>query len=265
MSRPPARRRRVVGHTVEEGLTRPATDMRGQRFGTLLVIERLPGDGRHAYWRCRCDCGRETRTRADVLRAGRAQSCGCGPRQYSDETKQRLSAQFKRDLINRRFGRLLVIATAPRRGQVNRWVCACDCGAACTVDGRHLASGAQVSCGCFGRTAALTHGLSHTAGYKAASKAKRRARRLCAGGTYTETQVRALYRLQGGKCKYCQIELTYKQIHRDHRMPLALGGSNDIANIQILCAACNLSKGAQHPDKYERGICAGARINLVLT
>lgn len=35
--------------------------------------------------------------------------------------------------------------------------------------------------------------------------------------------------------------------HIDHVMPLRLGGSNYIENIQLLCRPCNLSKGSKHP------------------
>ena len=30
-------------------------------------------------------------------------------------------------------------------------------------------------------------------------------------------------------------------------MPLALGGKHEDENLQLLCATCNLSKGAKHP------------------
>lgn len=35
--------------------------------------------------------------------------------------------------------------------------------------------------------------------------------------------------------------------HRDHRVPLVAGGSNDITNIDLLCGPCNLRKGAKDP------------------
>lgn len=47
-------------------------DIRGQRFGTLVVIERV---GRQ--WRCACDCGRERLVNAgDLNRNGDANTCG---------------------------------------------------------------------------------------------------------------------------------------------------------------------------------------------
>lgn len=50
----------------------------GQRFGRLVVIEKLdPDKFRRAIWKCLCDCGGITNTRTDSLRSGHTQSCGC--------------------------------------------------------------------------------------------------------------------------------------------------------------------------------------------
>lgn len=60
-------------------MPRPATDLAGARFGRLTVVERDFSDRRHlaAKWKCVCDCGKDTVQRADVLKAGQVQSCGC--------------------------------------------------------------------------------------------------------------------------------------------------------------------------------------------
>lgn len=54
-------------------------DIKGQRFGRLTVIEKLPNEPgvKASIWRCRCDCGRETTAQGAVLRKGQKQSCGC--------------------------------------------------------------------------------------------------------------------------------------------------------------------------------------------
>ena len=43
--------------------------------------------------------------------------------------------------------------------------------------------------------------------------------------------------------------------HPDHVMPLALGGSNDAANIVASCPSCNMSKGAKHPIEWAGILC----------
>ena len=57
-----------------------AHDLRGRRFGKLVVIERggLTKDG-YAIWRCRCDCGGEGLAKSRRLLIGKKKSCGkCG-------------------------------------------------------------------------------------------------------------------------------------------------------------------------------------------
>ena len=54
--------------------------------------------------------------------------------------------------------------------------------------------------------------------------------------------------LQRGKCAACAEKMaTY---HRDHIVPLALGGLNVDTNIQLLCPPCNMSKGAKPPVEF---------------
>jgi putative transposase len=56
------------------------------------------------------------------------------------------------------------------------------------------------------------------------------------------------YDLDRGQCAQCganvYLELTEEQ-HMDHIVPLAVGGTNDLSNLQLLCAPCNLAKGKQ--------------------
>lgn len=57
---------------------RPSQDIEGQKFGRLTAINRLPIiKGKKAKWKCSCICGGIKNTTISVLRAGRAQSCGC--------------------------------------------------------------------------------------------------------------------------------------------------------------------------------------------
>lgn len=75
---------------------------------------------------------------------------------------------------------------------------------------------------------------------------KRRARKRGAGGSFTAAQVREVYRKQRGLCASCGASLK-DGFHRDHRVPLVAGGSNDITNIDLLCGPCNLRKGSKDP------------------
>src|SRR3954462_11937569 len=48
----------------------------GQRFGRLVVLE-FSHVRKHAYWRCRCDCGSEKTISGRSLREGITTACGC--------------------------------------------------------------------------------------------------------------------------------------------------------------------------------------------
>jgi hypothetical protein len=90
-------------------------DLRGYRFGTLLVIAeaapRRDGSNRRTRWACRCDCGRDFIARTELLRAGKQTSCG--------HKRPRLD-----DMTGRRFGRLV----ASERTSTTTYKCVCDCG-----------------------------------------------------------------------------------------------------------------------------------------
>ncbi len=83
----------------------------------------------------------------------------------------------------------------------------------------------------------------------------KRARKRGAGGSHTLKEITGLLRKQNYRCVYCRASIRKKKNrHVDHIMPLKLGGSNDITNIQLLCPTCNMSKKASHPVDYARRI-----------
>lgn len=82
-----------------------------------------------------------------------------------------------------------------------------------------------------------------------AHRQKRRASLKGAAGTHSGEDIKSLVKKQRGMCAICHQRLR-DGYHIDHIVPLALGGGNDRYNIQILCPACNLSKGARHPVEY---------------
>lgn len=49
----------------------------GNRYGKLVVIDKIRPDNKTTYWKCKCDCGNITYQRGDVLRCGSVKSCGC--------------------------------------------------------------------------------------------------------------------------------------------------------------------------------------------
>jgi 5-methylcytosine-specific restriction endonuclease McrA len=47
------------------------------------------------------------------------------------------------------------------------------------------------------------------------------------------------------KCAICKADLTEKEPHIDHIIPLIKGGGNAESNLQALCWQCNLKKGTK--------------------
>lgn len=66
---------------------------------------------------------------------------------------------------------------------------------------------------------------------------------------YTEAEWLALCAFHNHRCLACGRK---RKLTADHIVPLYLGGSDDITNIQPLCKPCNSSKGAQTIDYRAR-------------
>ena len=90
-----------------------------------------------------------------------------------------------------------------------------------------------------------------------ASRQNRRARCRQAEGFHTAEDISRIYIAQGGKCVYCGSALVRRRkgkMHIDHVIPLAKGGTNWPSNLQLLCPACNLSKGAKDPFEFAQNL-----------
>ena len=79
----------------------------------------------------------------------------------------------------------------------------------------------------------------------------RRAKRNNVEGTHTADEANALLEAQDYKCANCGDDLNVVSKHLDHVMPIKLGGSNSIVNLQWYCQYCNNSKGGKHPDIWK--------------
>jgi len=75
----------------------------------------------------------------------------------------------------------------------------------------------------------------------------RRAREREAVGKLSKDLAAKLFKLQRGKCACGCKQPLGDDYHRDHIMPLALGGSNTDDNIQLLRQRCNNQKYAKDP------------------
>ena len=115
-----------------------AKDLRGQKFGRLTVLCRVPNMGKDVAWKCKCECGTIKNIRGGSLTRGNTLSCGC----YNKE-------KISNDLTGKRFGMLTAIKpTGKKRGRYIEWECLCDCGNIHTARSGDLVYGSVTSCGC---------------------------------------------------------------------------------------------------------------------
>lgn len=226
-----------------------APDISGQSFGRLTAIGRCGARRLSTIWECLCECGQTTTVPLGLLEGGHKRSCGC---LRVDARKQNGKSRLV-DLLGAESGRLTVIARTGRSvphgsGVEPVWLCRCECGATKELRGSMIRYRRIISCGCVGSgkrgVPLLAEHIRQTA---SALSHKRRAQKLSAGGSFTAKQVENLYQVQRGRCAEptCRVKLN-RLFHRDHRRPLSqAGSSNDIRNIQILCAPCNSRKAAK--------------------
>lgn len=120
----------------------------GRTFHWLTVIDgpiKKP-NSRKIYWKCRCQCGKETVVRGDGLKSGNTKSCGCWKNKIFTENAIKRQTL---DLTNKRYGKLVALEkTELRKNERVVWKCLCDCGNICFFDTHTLQSGKVKSCGC---------------------------------------------------------------------------------------------------------------------
>lgn len=112
-------------------------DLRGMKFGQLTPLyptqKRIRGN---SVWICQCDCGNTCEAVSTQMTSGYTKSCGC------------LGHPPLKDMVGKRFGKLVVTAYGGKRAGMHRWICRCACGNETEVGQTLLQSGKTQSCGC---------------------------------------------------------------------------------------------------------------------
>lgn len=57
--------------------------MIGIRYGCFVVLKKLPNQGSHQYWECKCDCGKVVGVRAGRLLLSPSHCKSCSPRNHN--------------------------------------------------------------------------------------------------------------------------------------------------------------------------------------
>lgn len=81
---------------------------------------------------------------------------------------------------------------------------------------------------------------------------RRRTKKTAAGGSYTAQEWKALCAQYDHHCLRCGRQEPEIELTADHILPVSMGGSSDISNIQPLCKSCNSSKNAKYIDYRTR-------------
>lgn len=120
-----------------------AKDIRGVRYGRLVVVDRVENRGGRVFWLCKCDCGNYKETSTSALKSGDTVSCGC----------RRLELNTPDDITGQKSGRLTAVELLDRRSASGDayWKCLCECGEVTEVRKSDLSNGKITSCGCVGR------------------------------------------------------------------------------------------------------------------
>jgi 5-methylcytosine-specific restriction endonuclease McrA len=74
------------------------------------------------------------------------------------------------------------------------------------------------------------------------------------GGSFSVDELNTLFDEQEGLCAYCGrllFESFATPFHIEHKTPISRGGTNNIGNIALSCAECNLKKGTMTDDEFE--------------
>ena len=65
-----------------------------------------------------------------------------------------------------------------------------------------------------------------------------------------KTQKHTLFGKSEGKCQGCLLSFPFRQLHHRHVIPVSKGGTDHIDNLQLLCGACNSTKGAGTNEEF---------------
>lgn len=119
----------------QSGVNRKFSNILGQKFGALTVIEKTEKrDHGAVVWKCQCECGTIVEWDVGRLKQTKFPHCGC-----------------KKSLIGEKFGKLTVIKKVEDYNTSNRnqyWECKCECGNTTILSTGDLRSGKVVGCGC---------------------------------------------------------------------------------------------------------------------
>lgn len=117
----------------------------GTTINGWTILEIIPPNDKHtsAYSMCECQCGTIKEVKLSYILCSKSKDCGCGRKETLRET-------FTKNLIGKRFGRLVVLEMLEDRNKHGRilYRCKCDCGNEVIALAYCLTQHHTSSCGC---------------------------------------------------------------------------------------------------------------------
>ena len=132
-------------------------NLKGKRFGRLVVQERVGSYHNQSFWHCKCDCGNEINLPCGPLVKGMTKSCGCLLKEHNKNFGEKFGFNKRKNITGQRFGKLIALfpnlELTEEKNKENTvqsiyWHCKCDCGNEVDVRLGNLQSGDCQSCGC---------------------------------------------------------------------------------------------------------------------
>lgn len=141
----------------------------GQKFGMLTVTKEWKRKNNRIYWKCICECGKETWVSTGNLSGQK--SCGCLSGQNQKIKKEKREKEWAKlnpgdkipigkakDLTGKKFKRLTALYRCVPPESYSKdtyhsafWMCKCDCGEHVIVTAYQLQHGNTYSCGCYSK------------------------------------------------------------------------------------------------------------------
>lgn len=142
----------------------------GQKFGLLTVTKDWKRKNNSIYWKCICECGKETWVSTGNLTSGQTKSCGCLSKQNRKIKREKREKEWAKlnpgdkipvdkakDLTGKKFKRLTALyrcippESYSKKERSAFWMCRCDCGKHVIVSSYQLQYGTTYSCGCYNK------------------------------------------------------------------------------------------------------------------
>ena len=216
-------------------------DLSGQKFGRLSVVSKTEKrSSGSVVWLCHCDCGKMKEVRQNRLKSGTTKSCGC----LNIEAINKINSLPPENLLGRKFNRLTVVASAPKRladGSA-MWKCVCECGKQSVVRADALLRGTIKSCGCLTKEMIkLRSGIKHHNYNPLLTDEEREKNRYQLFGKNLASWRKEVFMNDNYSCVSCGVISGSLNAHHLDSWDWCIEKRFDVTNGKTLCVQCHSS------------------------